>query len=84
MNHAARPEEMPGRLTARDAVRAALTHDRERYLAIIRGRAGGGRRGRSRFNDRRASYRRTLSSALGSPAAYASVRKRSYLASPNR
>ncbi|MCA9534400.1 MAG: RNA polymerase sigma factor [Myxococcales bacterium] len=41
MSHAARPEELPAGRTARDAVRAALTHDRERYLAIIRGRAGG-------------------------------------------
>ena len=41
MSHAARPEDRPGTLTAREAVRAALTHDRERYLAIIRGRAGG-------------------------------------------
>jgi len=41
MSDAARPEERPGTLTARDAVRAALSSDRERYLAIIRGRAGG-------------------------------------------
>jgi len=38
---AARPDEKPGTRAARDAVRAALSHDRERYLAIIRARAGG-------------------------------------------
>lgn len=41
VTHAALPEAMPSALSARDAVRAALTHDRERYLAIIRARAGG-------------------------------------------
>jgi len=41
VTHAALPETLPSTLTARNAVRAALTHDRERYLAIIRGRAGG-------------------------------------------
>lgn len=41
MTLAARPEAVASTLTAHDAVRAALTNDRERYLAIIRGRAGG-------------------------------------------